>query len=103
MDIYHVIKRPLVTEKGTHQSQQSHGATRSKPSRGGAYAFAVHAAASKPMIKQAIEKIYNVKVLSVRTANRLGKRRRVRFKIGKTADWKKAVVVLHGDHHIDLF
>ncbi len=103
MDIYHVIKRPLVTEKGTHQSQQAHGATRSMPARGGAYAFEVHAQASKPMIKQAIEKIYNVKVLSVRTANRLGKRRRVRYKVGKTADWKKAVVVLHGDHHIDLF
>ena len=39
MDIYHVVKRPLVTEKGTHQAQQSHEATRSQPPRGGAYAF----------------------------------------------------------------
>lgn len=103
MDIYHVVKRPLVTEKGTYQSQQSHGATRSRPARGGSYAFEVHPDASKGTIKQAIEKIYNVKVLSVRTANRKGKQRRVRYKVGKTADWKKAVVVLHGDHHIDLF
>ncbi len=103
MDIYHIVKRPLVTEKGTHQSQQSHGATRSSGARGGAFAFEVHAKASKPLIKQAIEKIYNVKVQSVRTANRKGKRRRVRYKVGKTADWKKAVVVLHPDHHIDLF
>jgi large subunit ribosomal protein L23 len=48
-------------------------------------------------------KIYNVKVQSVRTSIRKGKKRRVRFKMGKTPDWKKAVVVLHADHHIDLF
>lgn len=103
MDIYHVIKRPLVTEKGTHQSQQSHGATRHKRARSGAYAFEVHSDASKPQIKQAIEKIYGVKVQTVRTANRKGKTRRVRYKVGKTPDWKKAVVVLHGNYHIDLF
>lgn len=103
MDIYHVVKRPLVTEKGTHQSQQSHEETRTHPPRGGAYAFEVHEDASKPVIKQAIEKIYNVKVLAVRTANRRGKRRRVRYKTGTTAQWKKAVVVLSADHHIDLF
>ncbi len=103
MDIYHVVKRPLVTEKGTHQAQVSHGATRTMPARGGAYAFEVHPEASKGAIKQAVEKIYNVKVLSVRTAIRKGKPRRVRFKTGKTSDWKKAVVVLMGDHHIDLF
>jgi len=103
MDIYHVIKRPLVTEKGTHQSQQSHEATRHRRARGGAYAFEVHPEASKPAIKRAIEKIYNVKVQSVRTARRTGKARRVRYKTGKTADWKKAVVVLHADYHIDLF
>ncbi|RME38339.1 MAG: 50S ribosomal protein L23 [Planctomycetota bacterium] len=103
MDIYHVIKRPLVTEKGTHQAQQSHPATKHMPARGGAYAFEVHPDATKPMIKEAIEKIYKVRVQSVRTANRRGKRRRVRFKTGKTADWKKAVVVLHAEDHIDLF
>ena len=103
MDIYHVIKRPMVTEKGTHQSTQSHEATRHKPARGGSYAFEVYCEASKPVIKQAIEKIYNVKVRSVRTARRKGKPRRVRYKTGKTADWKKAVVVLCADYHIDLF
>ena len=103
MDIYHVIKRPLVTEKGTHQAQVSHPATRSQPARAGAYTFEVHRDASKPAIRQAVEKIYNVKVKSVRTANRKGKTRRVRYKMGKTPDWKKAVVVLQGDHHIDLF
>ena len=90
MDIYHIIKRPLVTEKGTHQAAQSHEATRSKPARGGAFAFEVHPDASKPMIRQAIEKIYKVKVISVRTANRKGKSRRVRASVGKTANWKRA-------------
>ena len=103
MDIYRIVKRPLVTEKGTHQSQQSHNATHSMHARGGAYAFEVHPEASKPMIRQAIQKIYNVKVLSVRTANRKGKRRRVRYKMGTTHHWKKAVVVLDANHHIDLF
>lgn len=103
MDIYQIIRRPLVTEKGTHQSQQSFSATANMRARGGAYAFAVHPEASKPMIKQAIQKIYNVKVISVRTANRKGKTRRVRYKVGSTADWKKAVVVLDANHHIDLF
>jgi len=103
MDIYHIVKRPLVTEKGTHQSQLSFEATRTEPARGGAYAFEVHPEATKTMIRQAVEKIYNVKVLSVRTSNRRGKPRRVRFKTGTTAGWKKAVVVLRADHHIDLF
>jgi large subunit ribosomal protein L23 len=92
-----------VTEKGTHQSQQSHDLTPHKPARGGAYAFEVHPLASKPQIREAIEKIYSVKVMSVRTARRKGKPRRVRFKMGTTPEWKKAVVVLHSDSHIDLF
>ncbi len=103
MDIYHIVRRPLVTEKGTHQAQQSYPETQSRRARGGSYTFEVHPEASKPQIKQAVEKIYRVKVLSVRTANRKGKPRRVRFKIGKTADWKKAVVVLDANSHIDLF
>lgn len=103
MDIYHVIIRPLVTEKGTFQSQLSHGASNTREARGGAFAFEVHPDASKAAVREAVEKIYNVKVKSVRTANRKGKPRRVRFKTGRTANWKKAVVVLHPDHHIDLF
>ena len=103
MDIYHIVKRPLVTEKGTHQSRQMHDATRTRRARGGSYTFEVHAEASKPMIRQAVENIYGVKVLDIRTSNRKGKPRRVRYKTGKTIDWKKAVIVLHPDYHIDLF
>jgi large subunit ribosomal protein L23 len=90
--IYDVIVRPLVTEKGTYQAQ-----TRN------AYAFEVAAEANKAQIKQAVEKIYQVKVMSVRTANRKGKPRRTGWKYGTTRHWKKAVVVLHPDFHIDLF
>ncbi len=103
MDIYHTIVRPLVTEKGTYQSQQSHEETNSRDARGGSYSFEVHPDANKAQIKQAIEKIYSVKVLSIRTANRKGKPRRVRYKRGVTKHWKKAVVVLDRASHIDLF
>ena len=103
MDIYHIVRRPLVTEKGTHQSQQSHDATKFKPARGGSYAFEVHRDASKAEIRQAVEKIYKVKVHTVRTMTRHGKLRRSRFKFTHAPDWKKAVVVLKADSHIDLF
>jgi len=103
MDIYHVIQRPLITEKGTLQSKRTFAETKSREGRGGAYAFEVHPAASKMEIRQAVEKIYGVRVIDVRTSVREGKRRRYRYTMGKTSDWKKAVVVLHPDHHIDLF
>ena len=103
MDVYHTIVRPLVTEKGTFQSRLSHERTRSRPARGGAFTFEVHPEANKEQVKQAIEKIYNVKVQSVRTQNRVGKPRRVRYKRGRTRCWKKAVVVLDPNYHIDLF
>jgi large subunit ribosomal protein L23 len=103
MDIYHTIIRPLVTEKGTHQSQITHDESRTRPARGGAYTFEVHPEANKAQIRQAVEKIYNVRVQSVRTSNRAGKRRRYRMHVGKTRSWKKAVVVLQPEHHIDLF
>jgi len=91
-EAYEVVVRPLITEKGTFQSQALN-----------AYAFAVAPEANKVQIKHAIEKIYGVKVLEVRTANRKGKPRRVGMRRGRTKRWKKAVAVLHPDHHIDLF
>ena len=91
-DMYRVVIRPLVTEKGTHQSEKLN-----------AYAFEVSPDANKAQIKQAIEKIYNVKIQEVRTASRQGKARRTGYRWGKTRRWKKAVVVLDPEHHIDLF
>ena len=87
-----VIIKPLVTEKSTHLQQ-----TRN------AYAFQVHRNANKPEIKKAVEAIYNVKVVAVRTMNRKGKPRRSRHKMAKTSDWKRAVVVLEENSRIELF
>jgi large subunit ribosomal protein L23 len=69
----------------------------------GAYSFEVNKRANKTQIKNAVERIYNVKVQKVRTANRKGKQRRRGRTIGTTASWKKAVVFLDPDFHIDLF
>ena len=68
-----------------------------------AYSFEVNQKANKTQIKNAIERIYGVKVDKVRTANQKGKYRRRGRHIGKTSDWKKAVVFLEPDYHIDLF
>lgn len=97
MDIYQVLIRPMVTEKGTFLAE------RRFEDRGGVYCFQVHPQAKKVEIKEAVEKIYNVRVNTVRTANREGKRRRFRMTMGQTPRWKKAYVELHPDFHIDLF
>jgi large subunit ribosomal protein L23 len=97
MDPYHVIVRPIVTEKSTHQSRS--GSER----RGGAYTFEVHPEANKTQIKDAVEKIYNVRVMQVRTANRLGKLRRYRLHYGRTRGVKKAVIVVDPNSAIELF
>jgi len=97
MDPYHVIIRPIVTEKSTHLSRS--GTER----RGGAYTFEVHPDANKAQIRDAVEKIYGVRVLKVRTANRLGKLRRYRLHYGRTRMVKKAVVVVDPNSAIELF
>jgi large subunit ribosomal protein L23 len=92
MDDHEIVIRPLITEQSTHLANVRK-----------AYSFEVNRKANKNQIKGAVERLYNVKVTDVRTANRKGKpRRRGRF-MGKTADWKKAVVVLDEEYHIDLF
>ena len=69
----------------------------------GKYLFLVDKKANKIEIKKAIERRFNVKVKKVNTMIAKGKPKRVRYAPGKTADWKKAVVVLDADSHIDLF
>ncbi len=97
MDIYHVVIRPIVTEKSTHQSKQS------AVEHGGMYTFEVHPLANKSEVRDAVEKIYGVKVLDVRTSNKQGKQRRFRWRFGQTRATKKAVVTVDKDSHIDLF
>jgi len=92
MDKTNIIIKPLITEKTTHQQQ-----TRN------AYTFQVHRDANKPEIKKAVERIYNVKVVDVRTMNRKGKPRRSKMRMTKTADWKRAIVVLDENSRIELF
>lgn len=92
VDDYEIIIRPLVTEQGMHFANTK-----------GAYPFEVNRDANKIQIKNAVEKIYSVKVDKVRTANRRGKRRRKGRAYGITRAWKKAVVFLKPDYHIDLF
>ena len=88
-----VIIAPIVSEKSYALSE------------GGAYTFKVAAEASKPEIHDAVEKIFNVKVLKVNTLNRKGKRKRNRRTgvFGSRPDTKRAIVTLAEGQTIDLF
>lgn len=92
MDNTNIIIKPLVTEKSTHQQTSLN-----------AYAFQVNPAANKHQIKQAVEKLYDVKVVDVRTMNRKGKPRRTKFGETTTSGFKRAIVVLDENSRIDLF
>lgn len=89
---HQIILRPLVTEKGVHRA-----------TRNNQYAFEVNPLADKPEIRNAIEELFDVKVTKICTQNRRGKPRRHRFRVGRTKNWKKAVVTLDQEHRIDFF
>ena len=103
MHATYIIKRPLITEKGTWEAQHE----RDRGKRAGdplnRYAFEVDMRATKQMIKAAIESLYNVRVAKVRTQVRKGKYFRTRFGPGKTTNWKRATVELHPEDTIELF
>jgi large subunit ribosomal protein L23 len=63
----------------------------------------VHSLATKTDIKTAVESLWNVHVLAVRTQNRVGKPRRTKTVLVQTRPWKKAIVKLHGDDRISFF
>jgi large subunit ribosomal protein L23 len=67
------------------------------------YTFLVQPDANKTQIKQAVEQVFNVKVTSVNTLNRPGKRKRTRFGYGKRKDTKRAIVSLAEGERIDIF
>ncbi|MBF6327614.1 50S ribosomal protein L23 [Nocardia transvalensis] len=70
----------------------------------GTYTFLVHPDANKTQIKIAVEKVFGVKVTSVNTANRQGKRKRTRFGYGKRKNTKRALVTLSADSKpIEIF
>jgi large subunit ribosomal protein L23 len=88
-----VIIKPVVSEKSYALLDD------------GVYTFVVHPEANKIEIRQAVESIFNVRVIKVNTLNRPGKRKRNRrsFTFGKRPDTKRAVVTLHAGDRIDLF
>jgi large subunit ribosomal protein L23 len=102
LEPHQIILRPLITEKGTHQSQ--HHSEKRKDTWTPAYSFEVNPWATKEEIKHAAEELFGVHVAKVRTQNRQGKKRRFRFKVGRLAHWKKAVVTLKpGSPAIEFF
>ena len=80
-----IIVRPVVTEKSNQEMQA------------GKYTFEVNKKATKIEIAKAVEKLFEVKVLNVNTMTVRGKTKRVRYKEGKTPDWKKAIVTIDTD------
>ena len=87
-----VVKRPLITEK----NERAREAARQ-------FAFEVHRDATKIQVKQAVEKLFGVHVLAVRTAVARGKNKRVGRSVGRRPNWKKAFVTLKEGETIALF
>ena len=90
-DLYDIIKRPLITERGTHLREKENK-----------YFFEVAQGANKLEIKRAIESLFRVHVASVHTISLRGKEKKVGRFAGKTPDWKKAVVTLREGDSIDF-
>jgi large subunit ribosomal protein L23 len=91
MHLYDVLRRPLVTEKNTMLQAQNK------------YAFEVAKEANKPQIKQAVEKAFKVKVITVNVTKVSGKTRRVGRRMVQTSPWKKAIVTLRSGDKIEFF
>ena len=90
IDAYDIILRPVISEKSTLASEFNQ------------VMFDVRKEASKPQIKQAVEQLVSVKVKSVNTLVRKGKRKVFRGIRGRQSDVKKAVVTLEDGHAIDV-
>ena len=87
---YDVILSPVITEKATIASEHSQ------------VMFKVALNATKPQIKEAVEKLFDVKVKAVNTLTRKGKFKAFRGRPGMQSDIKKAVVTLEEGHRIDV-
>ncbi len=87
-----IILKPVITEKSMDELQA------------GKYTFKVATDANKTEIKKAVEQLFNVKVAKVNTLNCNGKTKRVGRYVGKTSDWKKAIINLTEDSNaIEFF
>ena len=87
---YDIIVSPVVTEKATMASEHNK------------VVFKVASKATKPQIKEAVEKLFDVKVKSVNTLVRKGKTKNFRGSFGSQSDVKRAVVTLEEGHRIDV-
>lgn len=87
---YDIILRPIITEKSTRIGEANQ------------VVFAVRSDATKPQIKEAVEKIFGVKVESVNTLILKGKTKRFRGRVGRRSDVKKAIVRLAEGQSIDV-
>jgi large subunit ribosomal protein L23 len=92
VNLHDVIRRPLVTEKSTIAREEQNVVT-----------FAVDPKATKHEIQRAVEELFRVKVLRVRTLRVHAKRRRVGKTSGRKAEWKKAIVKLAEGQSIEFF
>lgn len=92
LEPYQIILRPISTEKGYYNAGSKN-----------TYTFEVNKLATKEDIREAVEKLFDVKVIAVATQNRKGKVRRNRRNVGKTKSWKKAMVTLSEKDKIDIF
>jgi len=92
MDLHQVIQRPLITEKSSIGREEQNLAT-----------FAVNPDATKHDIRRAVETLFEVEVVTVRTMRQPRKTRPVGMKIGRRAEWKKAIVELAEGHSIEFF
>ena len=92
MNAWDVLRRPLITEKGTDRQAQMNQ-----------YTFEVAPEANKNQIKEAVELAFKVGVTNVRTLNVRGKMRRVGKHKGLTRDWKKAIVTVQAGQTITDF
>lgn len=90
--LHRIIRRPLITEKGTELKDHANQ-----------YVFEVTRDANKIEIKRAIETLFRVTVLQVRTISVKGKEKRVGRFVGRTPDWKKAVATLKEGDSIEFF
>ena len=80
-----IILKPVITEKSMDELQN------------GKYTFKVAKDANKSEIKKAVEQLFGVEVAKVNTMNCLGRTKRVGRYVGKTSDWKKAIITLTED------
>jgi large subunit ribosomal protein L23 len=87
-----IIKRPLITEKATLLREIKN-----------AVAFEVDRRANKKQIQDAVEKLFKVKVVDVRTINIPGKPKRRGLVVGRRPGWKKAIVTLRQGDRIEIF